>query len=218
MDAAAVLFAERGYESTSIDDIAERADVSKATFYNYFPSKEELVVQLRRSVLASTVDEAREALSRGDSPLVILEKLLVDRATFTAREPELSKVFYSLRIQHFLFSDQDVVLQTTATGAPARPFRQLIYELVCDAQKLGQIRSDLSPQEVTGMVLALFQVAQTSWISGDKRASLIDKVRRWLRTLMEGVGTAIPTSPAVTAPTPIVGTSARRRKGATLNH
>jgi AcrR family transcriptional regulator len=42
-DAALELFAERGYEATTVDQIAERAEVSKATFFRYFATKGEVI-------------------------------------------------------------------------------------------------------------------------------------------------------------------------------
>jgi AcrR family transcriptional regulator len=42
-DAAMRLFAERGYEATTIADIAEAADVSRATYFSYFASKDDVV-------------------------------------------------------------------------------------------------------------------------------------------------------------------------------
>ncbi|GAA1082112.1 helix-turn-helix domain-containing protein [Kitasatospora arboriphila] len=42
-DAALALFTEQGYDETSIDEIAERADVARGTFFNYFQRKEDLL-------------------------------------------------------------------------------------------------------------------------------------------------------------------------------
>jgi AcrR family transcriptional regulator len=42
-DAALELFAEHGYEATTVDQIAERAEVSKATFFRYFATKGEVI-------------------------------------------------------------------------------------------------------------------------------------------------------------------------------
>jgi AcrR family transcriptional regulator len=53
-EAAAELFLEQGYDGTTVDDIARRAGVGRATFFNYFPSKPDL--------LWVDVDEALEAL------------------------------------------------------------------------------------------------------------------------------------------------------------
>jgi AcrR family transcriptional regulator len=43
-DAAARLFAERGYEAVAVVDVARAADVSEQTVYNYFPTKQDLVL------------------------------------------------------------------------------------------------------------------------------------------------------------------------------
>src|SRR5918997_4592487 len=43
-DAAMRLFAEQGFAGTTIDDIAAAADVSRATVFSYFPTKEDIVI------------------------------------------------------------------------------------------------------------------------------------------------------------------------------
>src|SRR6266516_4139562 len=61
LTAALSLFAERGYEHTTMDDIADRADVSRATAFNYFRRKEEFLLdwaERRRAVMAGLL--ARE--------------------------------------------------------------------------------------------------------------------------------------------------------------
>jgi len=56
LEAATDLFTENGYEPTSIQQIADRADTGVGTVYGYFPSKEEIL----REVLRSTSDIAVE--------------------------------------------------------------------------------------------------------------------------------------------------------------
>lgn len=60
MDAAMALFAEQGYQSTSISMIAARAGISKGLMYNYFKSKEELL----RSIVFTGV----ESITTGFDP------------------------------------------------------------------------------------------------------------------------------------------------------
>lgn len=49
-DAAARLFAERGYEQVAVSDVAREAEVSEQTVYNYFQSKEQLVTDLDQQI------------------------------------------------------------------------------------------------------------------------------------------------------------------------
>ena len=76
-EAAVRLFSERGFAETTIDQIADEADVSRSTFFRYFGSKE--------SVIFSGYDETGEILARlilerpsGESPLVAFENALID--------------------------------------------------------------------------------------------------------------------------------------------
>jgi AcrR family transcriptional regulator len=55
LDAASVLFADRGIAAVTVDDIASAADVGKGTIYNYFTAKEDIatafLIELDRSAL-----------------------------------------------------------------------------------------------------------------------------------------------------------------------
>jgi AcrR family transcriptional regulator len=75
IEVAEEIFAERGYQATSMDDVAERVGVSKPMIYEYFGSKEGLLVACiraaRAELLTATlrsvegVGSAEEALRRG---------------------------------------------------------------------------------------------------------------------------------------------------------
>jgi AcrR family transcriptional regulator len=49
-DTAARLFAERGYEHVAVSDVAREAEVAEQTVYNYFPTKEQLVIDREQQV------------------------------------------------------------------------------------------------------------------------------------------------------------------------
>jgi AcrR family transcriptional regulator len=58
VDAAIRLFEERGIDATSIDDIAEAVDVSRATVFNYFPYKEAILVEIGARLVADIAERA----------------------------------------------------------------------------------------------------------------------------------------------------------------
>src|SRR4026209_1801068 len=49
-DTAARLFAEHGYEHVAVRDVAREAEVAEQTVYNYFPTKEQLVLDREQEV------------------------------------------------------------------------------------------------------------------------------------------------------------------------
>src|ERR1700719_3399721 len=60
--AALRLFAEQGFAETTVEDITNAADVGKGTFFNYFPTKEHILIafsDMQLSKLQATVDQMR---------------------------------------------------------------------------------------------------------------------------------------------------------------
>ena len=83
------LFREQGYAATRVEQIAEAAEVSPATFYRYFPTKEDVVLQDDMDVLTL---EALEAQPAGLSPLAAVRGAVVSAlAGFTQEERERFK-------------------------------------------------------------------------------------------------------------------------------
>src|SRR6266481_9870774 len=78
--AALSLFAKKGYAETTVEDITEAADVGKGTFFNYFPSKEHVLMafgEMQLGKLASIVQEAKKS----DLPMQEVLRTLVLRMT-----------------------------------------------------------------------------------------------------------------------------------------
>lgn len=58
--AAAELFAERGFDAVTVDDVARRADVSRQTVFNYYPSKEQMLFDRDDEVEAALLAAVRD--------------------------------------------------------------------------------------------------------------------------------------------------------------
>src|SRR2546429_6954135 len=61
--AALDLFAQKGFAETTVEDITETADVGKGTFFNYFPSKDHILLafgEMQLGKLEAAVDERSE--------------------------------------------------------------------------------------------------------------------------------------------------------------
>jgi AcrR family transcriptional regulator len=103
LEAAEELFAERGYKQTTVAHITERAAVSRATFYVYFSSREEVFRALAQRVRDEIAEVQRAASRRSDDPRVIIETSIRPALEIFARKTRLITV-----IQHQALSDPDV--------------------------------------------------------------------------------------------------------------
>jgi AcrR family transcriptional regulator len=76
-DTAARLFGERGYEHVSVRDVAEAAEVSEQTVYNYFPTKQDLVFD-RAGDLNDRLAELIRTRPAGASPAAAIRDYILD--------------------------------------------------------------------------------------------------------------------------------------------
>ncbi|WP_062353135.1 TetR/AcrR family transcriptional regulator [Bacillus kwashiorkori] len=60
------LFIEKGFQATSIQDILDYSGISKGTFYNYFSSKTELLIELFKTLFSEMEEKRNALLSEGD--------------------------------------------------------------------------------------------------------------------------------------------------------
>ncbi|WP_174874380.1 TetR/AcrR family transcriptional regulator [Vogesella oryzae] len=89
VEAAAVVFIERGYEAASMAEIAARAGGSKATLYSYFPSKEELFLVVMQFLAEERMQQAYARLVPGDD-LVGSLQAFGENFLLNVLSPELS--------------------------------------------------------------------------------------------------------------------------------
>src|SRR6201981_3952015 len=73
--AALRLFAEQGFAETTVEDITNAADVGKGTFFNYFPSKEHILIAFSDMQIAKLQDAVNEARQTRESMTTFLRAM-----------------------------------------------------------------------------------------------------------------------------------------------
>ncbi len=102
--AAVELFADQGYERTSVAQVVAMAGVAKGGFYHHFASKEDLLYEVYGDLISRQLDAMNAIVARGDAPAETLRALIVDLIESTARSARQALVFW--REMHRLGDDR----------------------------------------------------------------------------------------------------------------
>jgi AcrR family transcriptional regulator len=93
---AARLFAERGYDATSVREIVEAAGVKKPTLYYHFGSKEGLAQALLTRPLTALVEQLQAIVTAGGEPVEVLARVFEAHFAFFREEPDRARFYFAL--------------------------------------------------------------------------------------------------------------------------
>jgi AcrR family transcriptional regulator len=172
------LFAERGYERTTIAEIAEAAEVSPRTIFAYFPSKEDILF----CDLPEVQERLAEALRERPEGATALDAL---RDFIAGSSPDRNQV---LR-KRILASDETLRRNQRARFAP---FEQLMVEAIAEDLHAGP--GDIRPQIVAAALTAAFSAVHgrdpagpPESFSPEQAMAVIDDVMGFLRGGLEAL-------------------------------
>ncbi len=138
--AALDLFAKKGFTETTVEDITEAADVGKGTFFNYFPSKDHILLafgEMQLAKLESAVAEARDS----HEPMPQFLRSLGVRMT---QEPIRNPGVIRTLLQAYL--------STTPVREAMQDLQKRVHalhtEIVRMGQERGEIRTDLPAADI----------------------------------------------------------------------
>ncbi len=87
------VLSERGYHDTSLDEIAERLDIGKATLYHYFPNKEALVMACMEAVGTQTNEKLRVIAAEAGTARERLAALIRSQLDIVVARPQMATLF-----------------------------------------------------------------------------------------------------------------------------
>lgn len=155
LSSAFKLFAENGFEATTIDQIAEAADIGKGTFYNYFSSKE--------AALDGFMDELSLERSQKIWPGILkmpdtrqrLAKSYQSIASWAEGFPDLMKVFAFERLKAMMKNKEKFEYNQVDL---------YFAKIIQMGQEDGDIRDDIDALELVNYLNAIFLMQICKWL------------------------------------------------------
>ncbi|WP_330461639.1 TetR/AcrR family transcriptional regulator [Streptomyces sp. NBC_00820] len=168
LNAAATAFAEKGFPAVTLQDIADRAEVTKGAVYFHFANKEAVAVAVTEEFYSQLPAIAESVTARQLPPLDTVAQLLLQTAV-ALRDNPVMQAGARLQIERNLV-DADM-------PTPFSEFTQLITELLAQARNEGTLRTTTDIGSMARVVVAAFFGSQhVSWIQHD-REDLTDRVQ-----------------------------------------
>ena len=168
------LFQEQGYEVTTIEQIAEAAEISPSTFFNYFPTKEDVVI-------LDPYDPLFVSVFLGRPPDESLGQAL--RHTFTEG---LAGVFE--RDREIILARSRLIMAVPALRARIWEELERSHDLFCTvvAERTGRDPHDFRLRVTSMMLIGAMFAAEMEWLRHDGREDMVELVERALAIVEAG--------------------------------
>jgi AcrR family transcriptional regulator len=153
LDAAVALFNERGYEATSVDEVAGRLGVTKSAVYHHVPSKVELLRLALDRALDALFAVTQETGATTGPAIARLEYVV--RGSVRVLAAELPFVTLLLRLRG------NTEIERTALQR-RREFDRIVAGLVRAAEHEGDVRSDVDPAVISRLLFGTVN-SLTEW-------------------------------------------------------
>src|SRR5271166_6164084 len=183
LDAAVAVFAQKGFFTARISDIADRASVADGTVYLYFKNKEEILMTAINTAFDAFMRHARTELEKLPNPADRLRRLAYLHLEALGANRNLAVVFQMELRQstRFLskFSHEHLV-----------EYLKLVREAICEGKTNGEFRSDLPEKIAANCFFGAIDEMVTSWVLSEKDYPLSHVADPLLDILLSGMRAA----------------------------
>ena len=167
--AAEELFAEQGYDATSVQQVVTRAGVTKGALYHYFAAKEDLLFEIYHSLFAEQMAGLQRIIAQRADATATLRQIIDDLVITTAARTRAITVFG--REGSRLDQQRWQALRTSW-----RTYQDTVRKVIRDAQESGEFATTASPEVVSWSIFGFTNDLHT-WYrpDGPKAAAVLAK-------------------------------------------
>jgi AcrR family transcriptional regulator len=150
LDIAATIFAQKGYKSTTLQDIADEFGVLKGSLYHYIRSKDDLLFEVIRTVFGEGLENLRGLAAADLDPVDRLRAVVAGHVRYLIDNLVKTTV---------LLHEFDQLSPQRRAEMPIREYQSIIADLISEAKKDPRVKPDVDPQ-----LAALAVLGASNWV------------------------------------------------------
>jgi AcrR family transcriptional regulator len=152
LDSAIQCFSDKGYETTTVDDIVREAGISKGMVYTYFKSKEEIFLAIVNDRTNQFMHQLEESLHSRNTAWEKLRYVL-ERHSHQPLTRE-AKRWNAVYLEFFLSSSRDESRQTFMHQR-YQQYLKVLVDVINEGKKSGEFRDDVNATSMAALYWAL---------------------------------------------------------------
>ena len=180
---AMYFFRKQGFESTTMEQIADEVDVSKATLYNYFPVKESIISEYWQSNVKEIKLQILQMIQLLPDTKARIQKTFTKAANelFKSKQ-DIYKIYLSYWLRNLNNPSSDQRMQSG--------FEDVFTMIIKLGQHSGDVRKDMAVELLVRYLEILFLTACINWLSDPKLFPLEKTLMETVSLFVDGAGLA----------------------------
>ena len=170
VDETVRLVRERGYDGTTVEEIVRRLEISQPTFYNYFPSKDAVLVEVARRSSRLWSELVRQGFDAGAKSFEKLERVRKLMADWIAADKPLWRAIVRANALNAL--NHPELKASEAEGL------RLIEEIIEQGQRRGEITKKFSASRLTTILEGMQFLSLVEWAADYPTEHSLDRSLR----------------------------------------
>jgi AcrR family transcriptional regulator len=181
VDAAAHVFAARGYHATTIDDLVEATGLKRGGLYHYISSKKDLLIRIHERFINPLLEDSRQIVAAGEAPDVTLRNLA----------KALMRDIADYHDQVTVFLHEWRIIENEPEWRKIRGARREFVDLVAEVLERGIRERMFEIDDVRITVLGFLGMINYSyqWFNPSRRRNAEDLADRFVEIFLYGIRT-----------------------------
>lgn len=178
IDTAMALFEKNGFDVTTMEQIAEEADIARRTLYNHFPFKEAILVEFVQRSSKSSGPALIQMLQQMPDTRTRVIQMLTTLLEWAAMNEDIYRVYFAYRMHQKFRLEED---QSIRSGA-----YDFVEEIIKLGQQSGELRRDLPLEVLANHLELVYALVIIDLVSGKTGKLLKRSIKENVDIFLDG--------------------------------